>query len=357
MMVPVGRLTLLRSFPRSEMLRVLNYVLIPALVGPLVGPFLGGVIVHWLHWRVIFLMNLPVGLLGFVLAWRWMPELRVEEPSRLDATGFLLIGSSIALLSYVLEVFGEHSLRGPVMALMLTGSLLLAVAYGIHARRTASPLLRLELFRIRTFRVSVAGGWVTRLGVGGLPFLLPLLYQLGLGYPSWQAGLLMMPQAAAALVMRLFNRGILRRLGHRATLLANTAMLGATMAAFALVRPGTPAGLLVALGFAQGFFSSLQFTSLNTLSYADVEDARAGSASSIASAVQQMSLGFGVAIASLMLQGFLGFVDQRDPARTVPAMHETFLVLGGLTLVSSVLFLGLRAEDGRNVSLHEGAAA
>lgn len=356
MMVPVGRLTLVRSFPRSEMLRVLNYVLIPALMGPLVGPFLGGLIVHWLHWRVIFLMNLPVGVLGVVLAWRWMPELRAEEPPRLDTTGFLLLGSAVALFSYVLEVYGEHSRSGGVMTLMLGGSVVLAGAYGLHARRTPSPLLRLGLFRIRTFRISVVGGWVTRLGVGGMPFLLPLLYQLGLGYPAWQAGLLTMPQAAAALLMRVLNRGILRRFGHRRTLLLNTALLGATLAAFALVRPGVPVAVLVALGFAQGFFSSLQFTSLNTLAYADVDDAAASRASSIASAVQQMSLGFGVATASLLLQGFLGFVDQRDPSRTVPAMHETFLALGGWTLASTVLLLGLRPDDGQNVSLHERQA-
>ncbi len=353
MMVPVGRLTLVRSFPRSEMLRVLNYVLIPALVGPLVGPFLGGVIVHWLHWRVIFLMNLPVGLLGFVLAWRWMPELRATATEKLDTLGFLLLGSGIALVSYVLEVYGEHSLGRGTMGLMLAASAALLGLYGVHARRTPSPLLRLQLFGIRTFRVSVVGGWVTRLGVGGMPFLLPLLYQLGLGYAPWQAGLLTMPQAAAALLMRVFNRGILRRLGHRTTLLANTVLLGATLAGFALVGPGASPMVLVALGFAQGFFSSLQFTSLNTLSYADIDDDDAGRASSIASAVQQMSLGFGVATASLLLQGFLGPVDQRDPARTIPAMHQTFLVLGGLTLASSLFLLRLRPEDGQNVSLHE----
>jgi EmrB/QacA subfamily drug resistance transporter len=343
MMVPVGRLTLVRSFPRSEMLRVLNYV-----------PFLGGLIVHWLHWRVIFLMNLPLSLAGFILAWRWMPDFRDPAHSRLDLPGFLLLGSGIGLLSYVLEVFGEHRLSPVLMALMLAGSALLLAAALLHSRRTPSPLLRLALFRLRTFRISVFGGWVTRLGVGGMPFLLPLLYQLGLGYAPWQAGLLIMPQAAAALLMRTLNRGILRRLGHRWTLLLNTVLLGGTMVGFTSVLPGTPIVVLIALGFAQGFFSSLQFTSLNTLAFADVDDAAAGGASSIASAVQQLSLSFGVAVASLTVQAFLGPVDQRDPARAIPALHATFLVLGGLTLASSLLFLSLHSEDGGNVSLHEG---
>jgi EmrB/QacA subfamily drug resistance transporter len=354
MMVPVGRLTLVRSFPRSEMLRILNYVLIPALIGPLVGPFLGGLIVHWLHWRVIFLMNLPLSLLGFILAWKWMPDFREPGRSRLDLGGFLLLGSGIGLLSYVLEVFGEHELSPALMTLMLAGSALLGVAAVLHSRRAPNPLVRLPLFRLRTFRVSVIGGWVTRLGVGGMPFLLPLLYQLGLGYPAWQAGLLIMPQAAAALLMRTLNRGILRGLGHRWTLLLNTVLLGGTMLGFTSVRAGSPIAVLVALGFAQGFFSSLQFTSLNnTLAFADVDDAGAGAASSIASAVQQLSLSFGVAVASLTVQSFLGAVDQRDPARAIPALHATFLVLGGLTLASSLLFLTLHPEDGGNVSLHE----
>jgi hypothetical protein len=283
-----------------------------------------------------------------------MPDFRDPAPSRLDLPGFLLLGSGIGLISYVLEVFGEHRLSPVLMALMLAGSALLLAAALLHSRRTPSPLLRLPLFRLRTFRISVFGGWVTRLGVGGMPFLLPLLYQLGLGYAPWQAGLLTMPQAAAALLMRTLNRGILRRLGHRWTLLLNTVLLGGTMVGFTSVLPGTPIFVLVALGFAQGFFSSLQFTSLNTLAFADVDDAAAGGASSIASAVQQLSLSFGVAVASLTVQAFLGPVDQRDPARAIPALHATFLVLGGLTLASSLLFLSLHPEDGGNVSLHEG---
>jgi len=229
------------------------------------------------------------------------------------------------------------------------GTLLLG-AYGRHAVHVPSPLLSLALFRVRTFRISVLGGIVTRLGFGGMPFVLPLLYQIGFGYDPWQAGLLTMPQAAASILMRGFNRPILRRLGHRRTLIANTVLLGGTIAGFSFIGPGTPLGALLALAFAQGFFSSLQFTSVNTLVYADLDDRDVSRAGSIASSAQQLSLSLGVAVASLIVAWFLGQGYGRDPVLVVRAIHRAVLVLGGLTLASSLLFAALGAEDGRNVS-------
>jgi EmrB/QacA subfamily drug resistance transporter len=202
MMTPVGRLALVRAFPRSEMLRTMNYVVIPAMIGPLLGPFTGGLIVHFLPWRVIFFLNIPLALAGLWMIRRYMPDFRDDQVAPLDRIGFLLFGSGIALLSYVLEVFGEHTLAGGPIAFMLTVALLLLAGYGWHEHHTISPVLELALFKIRTFRLSVLGGFVTRIGFGGMPFLLPLLYQIGLGYPAWAAGLLTMPQAAAAIGMK-----------------------------------------------------------------------------------------------------------------------------------------------------------
>jgi MFS family permease len=183
-----------------------------------------------------------------------------------------------------------------------------------------------------------------------MPFVLPLLYQIGLGYSAWQAGLLTMPQAGAAILMRGFNRPILRRLGHRRTLIANTILLGCTIAGFSIVGPGCPVTVILVLGFAQGFFSSLQFTSVNTLVYADLDDNAVSRAGSIASAAQQLSLSFGVAVASLIVAWFLEAGHEREPAEVVRSIHRAVLVLGALTLASSALFAELRAEDGRNVS-------
>ncbi len=350
MMTPVGRLALLRTFPRSELLRTMNYVIIPAMIGPLLGPFTGGLIVHFFPWRVIFFLNVPLALVGLWMIGRYMPDYRDESAPRLDRVGFVLFGSGIALLSYVLEVFGEHTLGYGPMAFLLVLALVLLGAYGWHERHTALPVLELALFRIRTFRLSVVGGFVTRIGFGGMPFLLPLLYQIGLGYPAWQAGLLTMPQAAAAMGMKIISRPVLARFGHRTILIGNTVLLGLTMMMFTQIDPGAPYWHILLLSLAQGFFASLQFTSMNSLVYADVSDRDASKASSISSTAQQLSLSFGVAIGSLLAGWFLGHVDQTNAAETVPALHKAFFTMGAITVVSSLTFWGLDPNDGNNVS-------
>jgi MFS family permease len=349
-MTPVGRLALVRTFPRSEILNALNFVVIPALIGPLVGPFVGGVIVHVLPWRTIFLLNLPIALAGLWLVRRYMPDYRDEEVAPLDTIGFVLFGGGISLLSYVLEVFGEHTLPWQDIAVLLVVSGGLLGAYALNARRTAAPVLAMELFGIRTFRVSVLGGFVTRLGFGGMPFLLPLLYQIGLGYPAWQAGLLTMPQAIAAMGMKVLSRPLLRWFGHRTVLIVNTVLVGLTMTVFTQIGPGTPVGVILLVSFAQGFFASLQFTAMNSLAYADVDDRDASKASSVFSTAQQLSLSIGVAFGSLLAGWFLGHVTQTDAAHTVPALHKAFLTLGIVTIVSSLTFWSLHFDDGDNVS-------
>jgi EmrB/QacA subfamily drug resistance transporter len=350
MMTPVGRLALVRSFPRSQLMTAMQYVVIPALIGPLVGPFTGGLIVHWFSWRYIFLINLPFGLVGLWMVHRYMPDFRKPDAPPMDVSGFLLFGAGVGLLSYVLEVFGEHRLSiGPIAALA-TVALLLLAAYARHARRTLTPMLALGLLRIRTFRVAVVGGFITRLGLGGMPFLLPLLYQIGLGFPAWQAGLLTVPQALAAMGMKVIGRKLLTRFGHRTVLVANTALLGLVIGLFALVGPATPVWCILLLSLVLGFLASLQFTSMNTLVYADVNDADASQAGSIASTGQQMSLSFGVAFAALLAAWFLGHAPQTAHTETIPALHHAFLVLSALTVVSALTFRALRCTDGNNVS-------
>jgi EmrB/QacA subfamily drug resistance transporter len=352
MMMPVGRIALIRAFPRSEMLTVMNFVVIPALIGPLLGPFVGGLIVHWLPWRTIFLLNLPIGLAGLWLTKRHMPDYRDLEVAPLDRVGFVLFGSGVALLSYVLEVFGEHTWEPAPLILMAAVSLVLLAAYGWHAQNVSHPVLSLDLFSIRTFRVSVLGGFITRLGVGGMPFLLPLLYQIGLGYPAWQAGLLTMPQALAAISMKLLSKVILARFGHRTVLAANTVLLGINIMIFALIGPGTPVWCILILSFTQGFFASLQFTSMNSLVYADVSDRNASKASSIASTAQQMSLSFGIACASLVAAWFLRDVSHANTPAFIHGLHLTLVTLGVLTIISSLTFRALKRSDGANISKH-----
>ena len=222
LMVPVGRLTIVRTFARSELLRAMGFVAIPALVGPMLGPVVGGFLVAYAHWRVIFFVNLPIGLLGLVLVWRHLPDHRGAQVGPLDVVGLITFGAGTALLSYVLEVFGEHTLGGGAIAALLALALLLLGAYFRHARDVAHPLLQLDLFSIRTFRSAVSGSFITRLGAGGLPFLLPLLYQVGMGFLPWQAGLLMMPQAASAIGMKFMSKPLLARFGFRSVLRVNT---------------------------------------------------------------------------------------------------------------------------------------
>jgi MFS family permease len=328
----------------------MNFVIIPALIGPLLGPTIGGLIVHWLPWRTIFLLNLPFGLFGLWLVRQYMPDYRNETPSPLDGRGFLLFGGAIALFSYVLEIFGEHRLPLTPIALLFFTAVGMLLLYAWHERHTELPVIKLALFRIRTFNIAVLGGIITRLGVGGMPFLLPLLYQIGMGYPAWQAGLLTMPQALAAITMKVLSQGILERFGHRQVLIANTVCFGLTLSIFSLIGPGTPLWVILPLSFTQGFFSALQFTSMNTLVYADIQDQQASMANSIALTAQMMSWSFGTAIASLLTAFYLGGMPQSDHPHFVGALHHSFLTMGAVTILSSLTFWRLRANDGNTVS-------
>src|SRR5271155_3497889 len=255
MMVPVGRLPLVRTFAKSELTRAMSFVAIPALIGPMLGPIAGGLIVGYLHWRFIFFVNIPIGLAGLLMVYMHLPDYR-EHTDPLDVTGLILFGSGVGLLSYVLEVFGEHTLNAREILGLLALSVILLAGYGFHSSRTAHPLLRLALFRIRTFRVAVTGSFVTRLGIGGIPFLFPLLYQVGLGYTPIQSGLLTMPQAIAAMSLKVAMPGILARFGYRAVLVSNTLLMGLQIFLFATIGKGTPVWLIVAEVFCYGFFTS-----------------------------------------------------------------------------------------------------
>ena len=352
MMVPVGRLTLVETFAKSELIRAMSFVAIPGLVGPMLGPIAGGLIVGYFHWRVIFFVNVPIGLIGLYMVHLHLPDYRQEHTHPLDVAGFLLFGSGIGLLSYVLEVFGEHTLSGREVLGMLAVSALLLASYGLRAARTKFPLLRLGLFRIRTFRASVNGSFFTRLGIGGIPFLFPLLYQVGLGFTPIQSGMLMMPQAIAAMSLKLTMPKILAGIGYRGVLISNTLILGLLIILFATIGAGTPLWLIVMQAFCFGFFTSLQYTSMNTLVYADVSADATSSASTIASTMQQMSMSFGVATASLATAFFIPDRFHSSAPEMIHGIHLAFLVLGALTVFSTFIFGDLKKGDGDSVSGH-----
>ncbi len=357
MMVPVGRLTLVETFAKSELVRTMSFVAIPALIGPMLGPIAGGLIVNYFHWRVIFFVNIPIGLTGLYLVYRHLPDYRQEHTHALDLGGLLLFGSGIGLLSYVLEVFGEHTLSVAEVLEMLAVSAVLLGAYGFRAARTEFPLLCLNLFRVRTFRAAVSGSFFTRLGIGGIPFLFPLLYQVGLGFTPIQSGLLMMPQAIAAISLKMTMPKILAHMGYRGVLISNTLIIGLLIALFATIGASTPVWLIVGLAFCYGFFTSLQYTSMNTLVYADVAAEETSGASTIASTMQQMSISFGVATASLATAFFIPDRFFSNPPQMIHGIHSAFLVLGTFTVFSSLIFADLKGGDGDNVSQHNVAHA
>ena len=340
----------IRTFPKAELLQAMNFVIIPALIGPLLGPTVGGLIVHWLSWREIFFVNIPAGVVALWLIHLYMPDYYGATSRPLDLIGLVLFGCGTALLSWLLEIFGEHQVDIRVEAVLFLLSVVLLAAYWRHALKAPYPLLQMALFKVRTFRVSVIGGFITRLGVGGLPFLTPLLFQIGLDLPAWQSGLLMMPTAAAAMGMKLISTRVLGRFGYRRVLIVNTVMIGATINLYSLVSAQTPLIAIVVIGLALGFFNSLQFSSMNSMAYADIETNESSMASTIASSFQQISMSFGLAFGSLVTAWYLGPLAQSDRFAVTTALHHAFLTLGGLTIVSSLSFWTLRPSDGESVS-------
>jgi EmrB/QacA subfamily drug resistance transporter len=352
MMVPVGRLTLVRTFAKSDLLRTMSFVSIPALVAPMLGPIAGGLIVAYLHWRVIFFVNIPIGIVGLILVYLHLPDYREEHTPPLDVVGLILFGSGVALLSYVLEIFGEHTLSPLEMSGLVVLSIALLAGYGIHASTLPFPLLNLKLFGIRTFRAAVSGSFFTRLGIGGVPFLLPLLYQVGLGFTPIQSGLLIMPQAIASMSMKTIMPRLLSRIGYRGVLISNTLILGVLLIVFATIGVRTPVWAIVLQAFLYGAFTSLQYTSMNTLVFADIKEEDASSASSIASTTQQMSISFGVATAGLATAFFVPSTHS-NPTEMIHGIHEALIALGILTVLSTIVFRSLKSGDGDDVSLHK----
>jgi len=353
MMMPVGRMTLARTFDKADLVKAMSFVAIPSLIGPMVGPVAGGLIVGYLHWSMVFFVNVPVGLLGLYFVLRYLPDYREQQTHPLDYIGLVLFGGGIALLSYVLEVFGDHRLSvAEILGLLALAAAMLA-GYGIRATLTAFPLLTLGLFKIRTFRAAVSGGFFTRLGLGGIPFLFPLLYQIGLGFSPIQSGLLVLPQAIASIGMKTFMPAILATLGYRRVLVGNTVIVGLMIASFATVGMHTPVWLIVAQAFVLGFFTSMQYTSMNTLVYADVSGSQTSGASTIAATGQQLAISFGVAGAGLIAAIFVPPELHSHPDAIVGGVQHAFLALGVLTVLSSVVFMELRADDGANLSKHD----
>jgi EmrB/QacA subfamily drug resistance transporter len=355
MMVPVGRLVVLRTTPKSELVAAMAYLTVPALIGPVVGPPLGGFIATWYTWHWIFLINIPIGLLGIVLTFLFIPNIREPARDPLDLWGFALAGTGLAATMLGFENVGRGVLPGSAVATLIgVGCLLLVLFYG-HARRVAVPILDLSLLRLPTFRASVLGGFAFRAGIGALPFLLPLMLQEGFGFTPFESGLTTCAAAAGALLMKITAPQILRRNGFRRVLIANTVICAVFMAVNGLFRPSTPHAVMVAVLLAGGFFRSLQFTSLNTLAYAEVAAPKMSRATTLASVGQQLSLTFGVGLGALLLH--LTLVLGGRAALGPDTFWPAFLGIAAVSLVALYFIVPLPRDAGAEVSGWESAPA
>ncbi|ENF7814789.1 multidrug transporter subunit MdtD [Enterobacter soli] len=344
MMMPVARLALLRAYPRSELLPVLNFVTMPGLVGPILGPVLGGVLVTWASWHWIFLINIPIGITGLLYARKYMPNFTTPKRS-FDMGGFFLFGLSLVLFSSGMELFGEKIVATWIAVSIILSGILLLLLYIRHARRHPTPLISLSLFNTRTFSVGVAGNIASRLGTGCVPFLMPLMLQVGFGYPALIAGCMMAPTAMGSILAKSTVTQVLRWCGYRKTLVGVTVFIGLMIAQFSLQSAALPVWMLILPLFVLGMAMSTQFTSMNTITLADLTDENASSGNSVLAVTQQLSISLGVAVSAAVLRFYEGF----DSANTVEQFHYTFITMGALTVVSALVFMLLKPKDGRNL--------
>ncbi len=347
MMVPVGRLVLLRSVEKSELVRALSWLTVPAMLGPMLGPVLGGAITTYAHWRFIFLINIPMGLLGIWLAWRHIPMLR-QPVEPLDWRGFLLSAGGLALAMFGLSAIG----RGLVPGVALAGAILVGAAllglYIRHALRHPHPLLRLDLLRVPTYRAGVLGGSLFRIGIGATPFLLPLMLQLGFGLDPLESGLVTFTSTAGAMLMKVLAPRILRGLGFRPVLVWNGLLASLLLCGFGLFRADTPYALMVGVLLTSGFLRSLQFTSINAIAYADIDQARMSQASSLAAMAQQLSLALGVTIGGFALSIATRLTGTGDG--TPINFTFAFLTVGLVSLVSVLQMRKLAPDAGAEMA-------
>ena len=348
MMVPVGQMILLRWTARENLLRAMAFLTMPALIGPVLGPPLGGLLVTTLSWHWIFLINLPIGVLGIVLIRRQVPDYPGQPKARLDGLGFLYSGVGLGCLVFGFEALGHRLLPGPLVAALLAGGLLSAALYVRHARRIADPLIDLRLLRIPTFSAAIWAGNLFRLGSASQPFLLVLLFQVGFGLSPLAAGLLTLASGAGALTMKFLSVRIVQRLGFRRTLMGNALASSLSIAACAFFQVDTPYWVMVALLFGGGIIRSLQFSTLGALTYSDVPGELTSRASSLSAMSMQLSMSVAVGLAAVLLSAIMAL---RGHVQIQASDLSLTMLLCGLICASSwLLFRRLGEHAGAQVS-------
>ncbi|TCV97575.1 EmrB/QacA subfamily drug resistance transporter [Luteibacter rhizovicinus] len=336
-LMPVGRYVLVRSIDRREFVSAMTTVATFGLMGSVLGPLLGGALVEYTSWRVIFLINVPVSILGVWLNSREMPVYRLDRAHPFDIFGFILFGGASALYLMAAETAGDGHWKNVFGYVAMATTL--GLIYVWHSRRTEHPVSDLKLLRVRSVWVSLAGNLFTRLGVSGMFLLLVLFLQIGCGWSPLWAGLMMVPQAIGSICIKPFVHRLLAYFGYRRLLLVNTIAISVVLCCFAFLSPSTPMWAIGLFVFVYGSFMSLQYTSMNTLAYVDLDVSHASMASSMASTAQYLSMSFGIALASLLMAAFIG---DRTPERYIWAFRYSVVILGMVTLAASWVFSRLR---------------
>ena len=346
LMTPVGKLALIKTFNRNELLKAMNFAIVPALIGPVLGPLVGGYMVDYLSWHWIFLINIPIGVLGIVLGLKYMPNYNSRETD-FDLKGFMIFAAASLLLSVSLELFGDMQNITPVLLVFILGFLFLYYYYK-HAKRGNNPIFPLSLFQVRTFRVGIVGNLATRLGISSVPLLLPLMIQIAYGQSAVTSGWIIAPMALTAMFGKSSVIKILNKFGYRRTLMVNTFIIGVLICCLAIPDIHTSIFWFVPVIAILGFFNSIQFTSMNTISIADLRNFQTSSGNSLISVNQQLAIGFGIAFGLIVLK-----IYENSPElikhETHNAFRYTFLTVGILTILSSLVFRRLHTFDGRNM--------
>jgi EmrB/QacA subfamily drug resistance transporter len=349
LMTPVGRIILGRSFPKDQLYAALAFVSIPGLVGPTIGPLVGGVITTYLSWRWIFFVNIPFGIAGVLLALRYVKNFETPMPPRFDFKGFLMVGAGLAMLELAIEFLGHGMVGVPTIAWLFAGAAVLLMVYTWYALSHQNPVLDLTMFKIRTFRASTVAGSLCRMTIGAVPFLLPLMLQVGFGLNAMSSGLITFVMNVGAIGVKSFASPIARRFGFRNLVLYNASLLGLMAMGIALFTPETPHWMMIVYLLLYGVVRSIQFTNVNALGFADLTPQNLSRGNSISSVMQQLASSFGIAIAATVLGLMAGGHEL-----TSTDFHWAFIIVGLFPIISVLGFVTLKPNDGAEMAGRRG---
>lgn len=343
LMVPVGRLIALKAYPRKQFVDVLSFITMPGLIGPLIGPTLGGVLVEYMSWHWIFFINLPVGLIGIFATWRYMPTFSQNHlPMNFDLFGFLILGIFMVSVTFGLEGMGELHFPIMLIVLLLGIGFFCLMVYVHYAKNRVGAIFPLDLYEVHNFRIGILGNIFARLGNGAMPFLIPLLLQIGLSFSPLESGLAMVPMTVGALIAKSIVTRSVHRLGFKAVLIANTMLLGIIIACFCLINQKMDYWIMLSLFFIFGIFNSVQFTAMNSVTLIDLSQIQASSGNSLFSAIQQLSLGMSIAVGTSVFDYFIGSTFHPTKNEILHALSWTYICLGIIVFISSILFMRLK---------------